>query len=153
MLQAQTDDEDVVYDNKPIVKTIVKREIIIPKDPILAGLLSAQLPGVGQMYCGQWIKGGFFLLSSVSLYGFANEFNEKANDETLSEEERKDNENIATVLVLSGLLVHAWNIFDAYKTAGVYNRRLLEHETGSNRWMLDVGYKQKTAYIGLSIKV
>jgi prolipoprotein diacylglyceryltransferase len=40
------------------------------KNPILAGVLSAVVPGLGQFYCRQWGKGAGFLVGTLLLFGF-----------------------------------------------------------------------------------
>jgi len=36
-----------------------------PKNPVVAGILSGILPGLGQFYCRQWAKGAGFLVSAL----------------------------------------------------------------------------------------
>ncbi|OGC43021.1 hypothetical protein A2Y85_03055 [candidate division WOR-3 bacterium RBG_13_43_14] len=124
--QAQTETDDTQLINKPQEIKIIKTKIIVPKDPVLSGLLAAQLPGVGHIYCRKWIKGAIFLVGTASLYGIANECNKRAGDDSLSQEERDQNAALAGVLGIAGLTVHIWNVIDAINMAERYNRRLLE---------------------------
>lgn len=39
------------------------------KNPILAGVLSAILPGLGQFYCRRWGKGAAFLVGAIAVDG------------------------------------------------------------------------------------
>ncbi len=123
---AQTETTDTQAIDEPQKIKIIKTKIIVPKDPVLSGLLAAQLPGVGHIYCRKWVKGTFFLISAASLYGIANECNRRAGDESLPQDERDQNAALAGILGVAGLSVHIWNVIDAINMAERYNRRLLE---------------------------
>jgi hypothetical protein len=41
-----------------------------PKNPRVAGCLSAVLPGLGQFYCRAWAKGAGFLVGTILIDGF-----------------------------------------------------------------------------------
>lgn len=153
MSWAQNDTTKTVIVNQPMVKTIIKKEIIIPKDPLLASLLSAQMPGVGQMYCGKWLKGGLFLISTATLYGIANNCSQEANNESLSEDEQQQNARAAIAAFVVGLGVHCWNIFDAHKTAQVHNIRIFEPRTGMHQWNLGIANQNKKVSIYLAKKL
>ena len=40
------------------------------KHPTVAGILSGVMPGLGQFYCGQWVKGIGFLVGTSVLFVF-----------------------------------------------------------------------------------
>src|SRR6185295_19554923 len=40
-------------------------ELQARKSPALAGVLSGIMPGLGQLYCGQWKKGAAFLIAGL----------------------------------------------------------------------------------------
>ncbi|MFQ5903251.1 MAG: type II secretion system protein GspG [Candidatus Binatia bacterium] len=61
-----------------------------PKDPILAAILSVLMPGLGQFYCHQWVRGCLFLAGTFFLVMLAGPL---------------------------GILVWVWGIFDAYRIA------------------------------------
>lgn len=61
-----------------------------PKDPILAAILSVLMPGLGQFYCQQWMRGFLFLAGAFLLTILAGPL---------------------------GLIVWLWGIFDAYRIA------------------------------------
>jgi len=61
-----------------------------PKDPILAAILSVLMPGLGQFYCQQWVRGCLFLAGAFFLTILAGPM---------------------------GILVWVWGIFDAYRIA------------------------------------
>jgi hypothetical protein len=151
ILWAQNDTTKTEVLDEPVVKTttIIKKEIVIPKDPILAGLLSAQFPGTGQIYCGKWLKGGIFLISVAILYGTANEYAQDAEDAILPEDKEKFN-NMSTAFLVGGLIVHAWNIFDAFKTAEIHNRRMVQLKTGLRKWDIGIAYRNNKARIYLT---
>ena len=43
----------------------------LPKDPTLAAILSVIIPGLGQFYCRQWVRGMLFLVGVFFLATFA----------------------------------------------------------------------------------
>lgn len=45
------------------------REHSPSKNPTAAGILSAIVPGLGQLYCRQWAKGAGFLVSAIAIDG------------------------------------------------------------------------------------
>ena len=47
----------------------VNPEHLILKDPMIAGLMSASLPGLGQIYAGERKKGLLFLLGTIGAFG------------------------------------------------------------------------------------
>ncbi len=126
---------------KPIVKTRIKREIIIPKDPFLAGLLSAQMPGVGQMYSSKWLKGGLFLVGTVTCYLTANNYAHRADSSVWTPEAQKQLQTTSNLFLLLGIGIHVWNIVDAYKTANVHNLRMLEERMGMAQWNLGIAFE------------
>jgi hypothetical protein len=38
-----------------------------PKNPVIAGVLSGVMPGLGQFYCRQWAKGAGFLIGAIAI--------------------------------------------------------------------------------------
>lgn len=38
-----------------------------PKNPVIAGVLSGVMPGLGQFYCRQWAKGAGFLVGAIAI--------------------------------------------------------------------------------------
>ncbi len=57
----------------------VSPEKLILKDPMIGGLLSASLPGLGQIYAGQRTKGLLFLVSTMGAFTSAYAFVEPAD--------------------------------------------------------------------------
>lgn len=77
----------------------------------LAALLSAIIPGLGQIYCGRWMRGtGFFILNFFFLLLFG-----AASDDS-------PNSDDTGFLFLIMILIWIWNIFDANKIANKTNQ-------------------------------
>jgi hypothetical protein len=102
-------------------RVVMRQEIMLPKDPFLAGALSLVMPGTGQAYCGKWFKGLGFLAGTILSYGFAGAV---GNDSTRLQPGARAAG--AGMLALVGLTVHGWSVLDAVRTADVNNRTLLE---------------------------
>ncbi|OYD15969.1 hypothetical protein CH330_04040 [candidate division WOR-3 bacterium JGI_Cruoil_03_51_56] len=100
-------------------KIVVHKEIILPKDPFLAGALSLTLPGTGQAYCGKWLKGIGFLAGSFLSYSLASTIGK-------NEELKPGIRNLTSgSLFLLGVAVHSWSVIDGINTANSHNRQLL----------------------------
>ncbi len=149
-LWADGDSTDTRVLNQPLLKTKVKREIVIAKDPFLAGLLSAEMPGLGQMYSGKWLKGGLFLVGTVGCYVIANAYSQKAGDPLLTDESIKKYESMSGLFVLAGLSMHVWNIIDSYKTANRHNIRMLENRARLGGLDLGLAYRNEKASVYLA---
>jgi hypothetical protein len=147
---AQDLPDDTGKIDPPQVTTVVKTKIIVTKDPTLAGLLSAQFPGVGQMYCNKWLKGGVFLLGIAVLYGTANELKEVADSDTVTQDEKDKYNAAAGGFFIAGLAIHVWNVIDAIKTAERHNRKLVEQHTTKDGLFFDVKVGWEKASIGLA---
>lgn len=121
-------------------------QIIIPKDPLLAGYLSATTPGLGQLYCGRLWRGAAFLVSEGLCFGIAAGIALKANpeftytvydsagnphkligresnDTAKNKYTDRDRANIA-IFTLAGAALHVWNVLDAYHLAKKHNRKM-----------------------------
>ena len=115
----------------------VSSEMIVrtKKDPIFAGALSWYMPGLGQMYAGDLVKGAvFFVIEEALLVGTVLSFAELKLDVTgdvdiglsIKSKENPDR-NEQTVGIILGVLfigVHFLNIIDAVNTTRTYNRSL-----------------------------
>lgn len=107
-------------------KVVVHREVMIPKDPFLGGALSLVLPGVGQAYCGKWLKGIGFLAGSLLSYGISGGMNSSIAERTNAKEEVKTGEKLlAGSFAIIGLAIHGWSVIDGVNTANAHNRQLL----------------------------
>lgn len=100
------------------------------KDPARAVLLSSLYPGLGQIYVGNdnvrsfWIMGAGTLVIAGSLIGYALLSNRPEEAAGLGN----------TLITLSLLGYHLWNIRDAYVTAADYNH-YLETQFRISEWL------------------
>ncbi len=81
------------------------------KSNVLAAILSAIIPGAGQIYCGRGMRGvAFFLLNLffLFLFGAAAEESPKSDD--------------PGILLLIMILIWLWNIYDANNIASKTNQ-------------------------------
>ena len=85
------------------------------RKPVIAGVLSGVMPGLGQFYCRQWAKGAGFL-GSVSVADFSADVSKSLFDFLLH---RVLPENSTTFLLgsLLVLAIAAWSVIDAVRTA------------------------------------
>ncbi|MBU2636109.1 MAG: hypothetical protein KJ963_03360 [Bacteroidetes bacterium] len=60
------------------------------KSPLLAGGLSLLIPGAGQIYTGNYVKGGMFLATEAALWIFSSHFEKKGDDITTAFENYAD---------------------------------------------------------------
>jgi len=102
-------------------RVVMRQEIMLPKDPFLAGALSLVMPGTGQAYCGKWFKGLGFLAGSILSYGFASAV---GNDSARLQPAARTTGSAA--LLLLGLTIHGWSVLDAVHSADANNRMLLD---------------------------
>ena len=125
---------------------IEKRGIIVPKDPLIAGLLSVQCPGLGQIYCRRYLRGityfaseiGCFILSAklagveTCQYAWMAENEDTGEKRKLTQEisiskwdDLSGFERAGVVgLIFGGIGLHIWNVIDAYHLAKEHNIRL-----------------------------
>ncbi len=81
------------------------------KSGALAAILSAIIPGVGQIYCGRGSRGiGFLLLNIFLFFLFGSASSENRNSDGTG------------FLFLLVIIAWIWNIFDAYKIASKTNQ-------------------------------
>lgn len=73
---AQTLDQPLRTDHQ--ISNTTSDQLIL-KDPMIAGLLSSSMPGLGHFYTGQNKKGILFLIATVGAFGSAVAFAEPAN--------------------------------------------------------------------------
>lgn len=92
-----------------------------PKNPMVAATLSAVLPGTGQLYNEQWLKGMLFCLGTLAPVGaFLQIYKGLLRPITFDRlPSPPSNEHIvmAAVLGIIALAMWVWNIWDAYQTA------------------------------------
>ncbi|MBI4723227.1 MAG: hypothetical protein HY769_09605 [Candidatus Stahlbacteria bacterium] len=125
-----------------VIPTKVEQPIIVPKDPIIAGLLSAQYTGLGQIYCRKYVRGITFFMSELGSFALASaiagmgikEYSYMVIDNN-GEEHRLTRYEIISKwdelsgisktgvvsLVITGIGIHIWNVIDAYQIAYMYS--------------------------------
>lgn len=105
------------------------------KDPIFAGALSWYMPGLGQMYAGDLLKGSvFFVIEEALLIGTVLSFAELKLDVTgdidigfnikSKDNPDRDEQKVGIILGVVFIGVHFLNIIDAVNTTRTYNRSL-----------------------------
>ncbi len=138
------------------------------KDPLFAGILSFYMPGLGQFYSDEKLKGAIFLVTEYTIVigslfyfldfnfkagsdsGFNLEIDAKRTDLGVISTKRK-NLFYTTLATLS--VIHVYNIIDAVKSAGSFNASLQEkrQELIKKYPKLNFGYNTKGGmYFGLS---
>ena len=87
------------------------------RSPALAGLLSAIIPGLGQVYNRQWWKGIAFLAGVLSLMVVLSNLADQAQVERLAADAPLGSFGpiLTVLLLLLALLI--WSIVDAARTA------------------------------------
>lgn len=150
--------------------SVEKKALIIPKDPLIAGLLSVEFPGLGQIYCRRYLRGMAFLSSEIGCFVLATallgvetkEYSWKAVNEETSEireliqkvqinkwDDLSGLERAGVVgLFMGGIGLHIWNVIDAYNVAQDHNQKLC--------WIRDVdlqiGLKDEGPFLKLQTK-
>jgi hypothetical protein len=89
-----------------------------PKNPMLAGILSGLMPGLGQFYCRRWAKGAGFLAGAIAvdaafgvssgMLGLLQSFGTPVSSDALGK---------FLLGSLCFLAIAIWSILDAVKTA------------------------------------
>lgn len=102
----------------------------VKKDPLMSGLLSTVMPGVGQIYSQDYTRGSLIVVGDfvgkasliAIIINLTNKYSQ--NDNTLSWEEMTggDKSILLSVSVLY-LGFYIWNIFDAVDSAEKYNQK------------------------------
>lgn len=103
------------------------------KDPRLACLLSLIIPGGGQIYLKNDLKGiGFFLLTMTG-YSSAGYYLYKALKDDASSEEKKSKIMISGLLYLIGLIFHVVGIVESYNDAIEINETNFYYGSGKSK--------------------
>ena len=88
------------------------------RNPLVAGLLSGLLPGLGQFYNRQWLKGAGFLLG---VFGptvvLSSSIDPKALEQAAEAGQAPDSLGLIFLLLLVIFAVAFWSIVDAARTA------------------------------------
>ena len=87
------------------------------RSPALAGLLSAIIPGLGQVYNRQWWKGIAFLAGVLSLMVVLSNLADQAQLERLAADAPLGSFGSLLTVLLLLLALLIWSIVDATRTA------------------------------------
>ncbi len=99
------------------------------KNPTLAGIMSAVIPGSGKMYVGEWGDGIMALITS-GLFAFLAYDNFKANHKTR-----------AWVFTGLGAFFYAGNVYGSVAAAQIYNAKIVfDFENGLNFYLEQKNY-------------
>ncbi len=137
-------------------------EVIKRKDPLLAGVLSWYMAGLGQIYAGEYVKGTVFWVIDYTLYISAiltvADINFSANKDIGFQINIKPKEyisakqkTIAISLSVGYVVFHIYNIIDAIKTVRKNNLKIqkirrehsffLDFESDGNNNYFSLNYK------------
>ena len=93
-------------------------EAVPRKSPILAGILSGIMPGLGQFYNRQWIKGAGFLAGLLVLtVALGRVADEEQLERAATTGVPLDNPGPILLLLLLLLALVIWSVVDAVRTA------------------------------------
>ncbi|MEJ5361542.1 MAG: hypothetical protein WHV26_05715 [Spirochaetota bacterium] len=167
-LHAQTKKKEVSPQELSLTDDEIKVLFEKKKDPLFAGILSFYMPGLGQFYSDEKLKGALFLVTEYtivigSLFYFL-DFNFKAGSDSgfnLGIDAKRTDLGVistkrkylfyATVGTLS--LIHIYNIIDAVQSAGSFNTSLQQkrQELIKKYPQINLGYNSDGGmYFGLS---
>lgn len=102
-----------------------------PKNPTVAATLSAVLPGTGQLYNEQWLKGILFCLGTLAPVGaFLQLYKSLLRSPQPFFSPSNEQIVLTGVLGIVALAMWAWNIWDAYQTAHAFGQLLRPRQGG-----------------------
>ncbi len=137
------------------------------KDPVLGGMLSWYMPGLGQYYSEQYIKGTVFLVTEYALLiggifyfmnfdfaaggssGFNLKVDAKRTDLGVVETSRR---NVFYGIMGAVAVIHLYNVSDAVVSARRFNRRLDQKRNEMKRKYPNLEFSlgdRKVMYIGI----
>jgi hypothetical protein len=93
-----------------------------PKNPTIAGVLSAVVPGLGQFYCRQWAKGAGFLVGAIAIdaaFGVSSGMLELL--QSFGAPVPSDMLGKLLIGSLLFLAIAVWSILDAVRTAKTFS--------------------------------
>lgn len=114
---AECKNPDIVEKSKKILDIVKQRHTLPSKSPILAGILSGIVPGLGQIYSQHYFDGAQ-AMSFVGILGYATYATYQYNHLT-----NKSHLSTAIIGLIAGMF-HASNILGAIKTAEFRNSRI-----------------------------
>ena len=138
------------------------------KDPLFSGILSFYMPGLGQFYSDEKLKGALFLVTEYTIvigsFFYFLDFNFKAGSDSgfnLGIDAKRTNlgvistqrKNLFYITFATLSVIHIYNIIDAVQSAGSFNASLQEkrQELIKKYPQLNFGYNGDGGmYFGLS---
>jgi hypothetical protein len=138
------------------------------KDPLFAGILSFYMPGLGQFYSDEKLKGALFLVTEYTIligsFFYFLDFNFKAGSDSgfnLGIDAKRTDlgvistqrKNLFYITFATLSVIHIYNIIDAVQSAGSFNASLQEkrQELIKKYPQLNFGYNGDGGmYFGLS---
>lgn len=116
-------------------------ETVSRKDPLLAGVLSWYMPGLGQFYAGQYLKGSIYWVVENTLFVSAvltiADLNFSVNKDigfqfSIKPKKyvSKRDKTIAITLGVSYCAFHVFNVIDAIRTTAGLNREAARERAG-----------------------
>jgi hypothetical protein len=88
------------------------------KNPVVAGILSGIVPGLGQFYCRQWMKGtGFLIGALIADAGFGASAGFLQLFENLKDGTSPPDAGAILLRSLPLLIIAIWSVVDAVRTA------------------------------------
>lgn len=128
----------------------VSEEIpFLPKNPTLAVILSALLPGAGQVYNEQWLKGIVMCVIALLSLGYFLQFYHQIRTTTViptlgQVQQQLEQASIGEILLLlfAGLLAFCmwtWSILDAYNTARKFQQQQKQRPSQTSTESLEGG--------------
>ena len=103
------------------------------KDPRLACLLSLIIPGAGEIYLRNDIKGIIFFALPIVGYSFAGYYLFQAFMADVSETEKKSRYLVSGLLLLVSVIIHIVGIVETYNDAIEINEKNLYYGTGKSK--------------------
>jgi hypothetical protein len=155
-------------EKKPSMEALEYDSILFSKklDPIFAGMLSWYMPGLGQYYSAEYVKGTIFLVTEYTLVfgaifyylnfdfaagtgnGFSLKVDAKRTDLGVVETSRR---NVFFGLIGIAFGLHLYNMYDAVMSARGYNTRLEKSRVQYREIYpkLDFGSDGKSLFFGV----
>lgn len=136
-----------------------------PKDPLLAGVLSWYMPGLGQFYSGRYLKGSVFwivenslLISTIITVADLNfsideeigfQFSIKPKDDLTQQEK-----TLGISLTIAYVAFHIINVVDAIQSVNSDNRilRNREKEQENSKIFLNYNFAAADNYVSMNYK-
>ncbi len=122
--------------------TISEEVPFLPKNPNIAVILSAVLPGAGQVYNEQWLKGIAMCVVALLSLGYFLQFYHQIRSTTIMPtlsqvQQQLEQASVGEILLLllSGLLAFCmwtWSILDAYNTARKFQQQQQQKQRPSS---------------------